>query len=203
MSDKLSPKQTLIVWCLLAKHGEAPQRDIIPKIEKKDRESLIIRRLVSATKGKRGAIYLRLEDKGWEWANEHLLDDLPRNYRVLGDWLARLQRFLNETDHTVADIIGTPPPCLLTPSEVRARLEEAYLVVTGGQKGTGASLAKIRAALPDLDRATVDASLLRILQGDKKARLGQLSDPKALTKADKDAAFAPGGEPFHLLWIQK
>jgi hypothetical protein len=62
-------------------------------------------------------------------------------------------------------------------------------------------LSKLRAELSDLDRKTVDEALLRILQGDDKARLSQISDPKSLTQDEHHAAFCPGGEPYHLLWI--
>ena len=51
-------------------------------------------------------------------------------------------------------------------------------------------------------RATLDAGLARILKGDRSAILSQLSDPKALTPAEREAAFSPAGEPFHLIWIQ-
>ena len=79
-------------------------------------------------------------------------------------------------------------------------------MVTNGRKAEQALLRDVRAQLADLSREIVDAGLLRILQGDKegkrKARLGQINDPKALSQPVRDAAFNPGGEPFHLLWIQ-
>ena len=62
-------------------------------------------------------------------------------------------------------------------------------------------MARLRAELSDLDRATVDAALGRILKGDKTASLMRHDDPRQLDQADHDAAFSPAGEPFHVIWI--
>jgi hypothetical protein len=220
----MTPKQTLIVWCLLGRQGQAMQGDIAPKVEKKDREALVAAGYVSSGKYARGAIGLKLEDKGWHWAGEHLGDELPKNYQVLRQWLTMLRWHLNQSGETLAEFIGPapewPPTAAaskthkskkgktarvetpLSPAGLRARIEAAYLTVTHGQKAQPVPLTKLRAQLADLDRATVDAGLLRILQSDTKARLGQISDPKALSAEEHEAAFSPGGEPYHLLWIQ-
>jgi len=89
-----------------------------------------------------------------------------------------------------------------TPRRLRARIEAAYLACTGGQKARPVRLGALRAALPDLDRATVDAGLAAILRGDETIRLTRISDPKALDAAERAAAFSPAGEPFHEIWIQ-
>jgi hypothetical protein len=224
MSDKLTPKQTLLMWCLFGFHGEALQSSIVPKVEAKDRNALVARGLISEGKHSR-SIVLRTEDKGWRWASEHLSDELPANFRVLQQWLGRVHDFLAETDRPLADFIGPPteplpepppkkprpprkrkprsktsaPP---SPGELRQRIEGGYLAITNGRKAEGVPLSKLRAELSDLDRKIVDEGLLRILQGDEKARLGQISDPKALTQDERDAAFSPGGEPYHLIWIE-
>jgi hypothetical protein len=221
----MTPKQSLIMWCLIGKQGEALQSEIVPEIKKADREALVTGRYVTSSKRGR-SLYLKVEDKGWRWAGENLDAELPRNFQVLRDWLERVRHNLVTNGGTLADFIGCPPeiinappkskkrsqkpaktpktetPRPLSEDQIRDRIEDAYLAVTKGRKAESALLSKVRAHLPDLDRATVDAALLRILQGDRKARLGQISDPKALSAADRDAAFSPGGEPFHLLWIE-
>jgi hypothetical protein len=221
----MTPKQTLIMWCLLGRQGQAMQGDIVPKVEKKDREALVTAGYVSSGKHRRGAIGLKLEDRGWRWAGEHLGDELPKNYQVLRQWLTMVQQHLEKSGETLADFVGPAPewPAVVTkiqrpkksttvhpkapPSsssggDLRARIEAAYLSVTHGQKARPVPLSKLRAELADLDRATVDTGLLRILQSDAKARLGQISDPKAISAEEREAAFNPGGEPYHLLWIQ-
>ena len=229
MSD-VTPKQALVMWCLLARHGHAMQGELVPKVEKKDREALVAAGYISSAK-KGNAFILTAEDKGWRWAGEHLRHELPRGFPALQDWLTRLHDFLERDGKSLADFIGPAPELPpepvkqakrkpakrakskksiehkkgkseLSADDVRARIEEAYLKVTNGQKAQSALLSKVRAQLSDLDRKIVDVGLLLILQGDPKARLGQISDPKALTQEDHDAAFSPGGEPFHLLWIQ-
>jgi hypothetical protein len=223
MSD-VTPKQALIMWCLLARHGRALQGELVPKVEKNDREALVAAGHVSSMK-KGNAYILTVEDKGWRWGSEHLRHELPRGFQALQDWLIRLHDFLERDGKSLADFIGPAPELPpepvkkakpkpgkrakskkwkgeLSPDDVRARIEEAYLRVTDGRKAQSALLSKVRAQLPDLDRNTVDVALLRILQGDPKARLGQISDPKALSQEEHDAAFSPGGEAFHLLWIQ-
>jgi hypothetical protein len=226
MSNKITPKQTLIMWCLLAKNREVLQGEIIPEIKKADREALVALGYITSEKLNRAYI-LKVEDKGWHWASEHLCDELPRSFKVLQDWLTRVHHQLERNSQTLAEFIGPPsePPAKSIPNksrqrpresrlkskklsaaQLRQRIEEAYLALTNGRKAESVPLSKVRTQLADLDRATVDAGLLRIVQGDKqgnqKARLGQISDPKALLQEERDAAFSPGGEPFHLLWIK-
>lgn len=226
MSNRITPKQTLIMWCLLAKNREVLQGEIIPEIKKADREALVALGYITSEKLNR-AYLLKVEDKGWHWASGHLCDELPRSFKVLQDWLTRVHYQLERNSQTLAEFIGPPsepPPKSilnklrlrprksrmkskkLPAAQLRQRIEEAYLALTNGRKAESVPLSKVRAQLADLDRATVDAGLLRIAQGDKqgnqKARLGQISDPKALLQEERNAAFSPGGEPFHLLWIQ-
>jgi hypothetical protein len=228
MSQEVTPKQALIMWCVLGQYGWAFQKDIKLKIEPKDREPLVAAGYLSKEKVNQ-SILLKVEDKGWHWAERHLRDELPANFQVLHSWLSRLDEFFKRSGNTLAEFIGPAPgpipspapkkapsrarkdpapkiPKPPSPTMVRQRIEKAYLVVTHGRKAEQALLSAVRAQLADLSREIVDSALLRILQGDeegeRKARLGQINDPKSLTQSDRDAAFSPGGEPFHLLWIQ-
>lgn len=232
MSEGITPKQALVMWSLLGRHGWAFQGDIAPKIGPKDREALAAAGYITTTKLGR-AFVLKVEDKGWYWADNNLCAELPTGLRALQDWLARIDEFKKRSGSTLADLIGPapePPPEPQVkkpparksaapkvpkpgkaakppaPATLRKRIEQAYLAVTNGQKAEQALLNDVRAHLADLSREIVDAGLLRILKGDKegkkKARLGQINDPKALNQSIRDAAFSPGGEPFHLLWIQ-
>ncbi|MFE1601686.1 hypothetical protein [Methylobacterium sp. ID0610] len=218
MSETLTPRRGLILWCLLGRQGRALQSEIRPKIQKLDREALIENGYLAAAKQGR-SLRLTVTDKGWRWAGEHLRDPLPDNARVLQDWLGLIHRHLDATGATLADLIGQAPepepvakapaarsaakrPKPPGPQALRTRIEAAYLALTEGRKSESVRLSRLRAELADLDRATVDAGLARILAGDKTARLGQITDPRAIDAAEREAAFSPAGEAFHLLWIQ-
>jgi len=231
MSDNITARQALIMWCLLGRHGWAFQRDILPEVDRKDREALVAAGYITSTMINR-TLLLKVEDRGWHWASTHLEAKLPPAMVVLQNWLGRLHDFLARSGGTLADFVGpapeTPPepatrkprarvrkpvppkppkpPRPLSPTALRKRIEVAYLLVTGGRKAEQALLSELRLKLADVNRDALDAGLLRILQGDKegkkKARLGQLNDSKALTQSVREAAFSPGGEPYHLLWIQ-
>lgn len=236
MSQTPTPKQALILWCLLGKHGSALQSEVVPKIDAADRRALVSGQYLSEEKQGR-SIRLTVTDGGWNWAGQHLRDPLPANFRVLQDWLERIDRHIATTGETLAGLIGTPatpeprpaespsekptrrraataapsgsakPGKLtgkrkLTQKQVRTRIEAAYLALTEGQKAQAVRLSALRAHLSELDRATVDAGLAAILAGDPTARLSQLSDPKSLSADEREAAFTPAGEPFHIIWIQ-
>ncbi|KQT57617.1 hypothetical protein ASG52_23615 [Methylobacterium sp. Leaf456] len=221
MSGTPTPRQALILWCLLGRHGSALQSALVPKIDKADREALLAGRYVEATKEGR-SLRLTVTDRGWNWAGEHLRAPLPPNFRVLQDWLERIGADLAASGRTLADLVGPPPeapapaapparakkpsaakaPKKPTPKQLRARIEKAYLALTGGERAKAVRLSALRAELAEFDRATVDAGLAAILRGDETARLSQFSDPKSLDAAEREAAFSPAGEPFHILWIQ-
>ena len=228
MSQEVTPPQALIMWCVLGRHGWALQKDIGLKVNPKDRQALVAAGYLTSPKINRSYV-LKMEDKGWHWAEGHLRQQLPSNFQVLQEWLSRLDEFIKRSGSTLADFVGPAPESVPTaapkrppsrprkpttpkvpkpPSatKLRQRIEDAYLIVTHGRKAEQALLSAVRAQLSDVSREVVDSALLRILQGDKqgkkKARLGQINDPKSLSQADRDAAFSPGGETFHLLWIQ-
>ena len=220
MSATPTPKQALILWCLLGRHGSALQSAITPRIDKADREALIAGRYLEAVRQGR-SLRLTVTDRGWNWASEHMREPLPPGFRVLQDWLERIQSDLATTGRTLADLVGTAPdeptPMVpasralkpagkrlkkLGPKQLRARIEAAYLALTGGERATAVRLSALRIYLSDLDRETIDSGLAAILRGDKTARLSQFSDPRSLDAAEREAAFSPAGEPFHILWIQ-
>ncbi|MEE7456194.1 hypothetical protein MPAR168_18045 [Methylorubrum populi] len=225
MSGTPTPKQALILWCLLGRHGSALQSTLVPRIDKADREALIAGRYLEAEKQGR-SLRLTVTDKGWAWTGEHMREPLPPSFRVLQDWLERMQADLAATGRTLAELVGSAPeePAPAeprsrarrasskgsnskgsktpTPKQLRARIESAYLALTRGERAKAVRLSALRAGLADLDRATVDAGLAAILRGDRTARLSQFSDPKSLDPAERAAAFSPAGEPFHIIWIQ-
>ncbi|UDL93617.1 hypothetical protein LGH83_13695 [Lichenihabitans sp. PAMC28606] len=215
----LTPRQTLLVWSLLGQRGQALQGAILPEVVKADREQLEARRLIKVSRQARGALLLQLDDKGWAWAAAHLTDAVPPAYQVLRAWLGLLSAHLEQHGETLAEFVGPLPEGAeplprspraagrsasaraLTPVGMRRKIGQAYLAITGGKTGESALLRDIRAHLSAFDRVTVDDALGRILAGDKKARLMRINNPNALTAADREAAYDPAGEPFHVLWI--
>jgi hypothetical protein len=217
-----TPNQALMLFGLLARHGACAQAELMPKVKKAAREALVKAKLIIASKVGRG-LKLTLEDAGWAWTATHLSAALPPAQRTLSDVLARLSEHLAKSGETLADFIGSKPedissrqpparkrgrgganptkPKPPSPAALRERIEAAYLALTRGRKNETVRLAHLRAELSDLDRATVDAALGRILKGDKTASLMRHDDPRQLDQADHDAAFSPAGEPFHVIWI--
>jgi hypothetical protein len=217
-----TPTQALLLFGLLARHGACAQAELMPKVKKLDREALVKEKLITASKVGRG-LGLTLEDAGWAWTATHLSAPLPPAQRTLSDVLARLGEHLAKSGETLADFIGSKPedisppqpPALKrggggakptkpkppSPAALRKRIEAAYLALTHGRRNETVRLARLRAELSDLDRATVDAALGRILKGDKTASLMRHDDPRQLDQADHDAAFSPAGEPFHVIWF--
>lgn len=221
MSGTPTSRQALVLWCLLGRGGSTLQSALTPKLDKADREALVAGRYVEAAKQGR-SLRLTVTDRGWDWAGKNLREPLPPSFRVLQDWLERIDADLAQSGRTLADLIGppaaephpSPPKPASKPRKsaarttkpsaktVRARIETAYLTLTGGEKAKAVRLSALRAELKDLDRATVDGGLAAILRGDPKARLSQFSDPKSLDDAERAAAFSPAGEPFHIIRIQ-
>ncbi|MEE8627720.1 MULTISPECIES: hypothetical protein [Methylobacterium] len=225
MSETPTPAQAMILWRLLGRQGTALNSEIAPK--KAERDALQRSGFLAVEREGRSS-RLTVTDKGWNWAGGHLRDPLPPTMRVLQDWLTRLHHHLATTGATLAEFVGPAPerappapkvrkarpetrsktrPAsgaarVPDPGEVRTRIERAYLACTGGRKATAVRLSALRAALADLDRATLDAGLAAILSGDPAIRLTRIGDPKALDAAERAAAFAPAGEPFHEIWIQ-
>ena len=208
-----TPEQALLLFALLARHGACSQAQLMPPVKKADREALASTKLIDVGKVGRG-FSIALSDMGWAWVAAHLSAELPPAQRTLSDMLARLGEHLARSNVSLADFIGakpeaTPPPKLRksrkppkpTQKAMRERIEVAYLKITGDRKDEAVRLSQLRAELSDLDRPTVDAALSRILRGDKKASLMRHDDPKQLSRTDHDAAFDPGGEPYHVIWI--
>ena len=221
MSNDPTPTQALILFGLLARHGACAQAELKPEVKKADREALVKGKLITVDKVGRG-LKLMLEDPGWAWTATHLSAALPPAQRTLSAFLARLSEHLARSGETLADFIGSKPEEILpepparrrgkaqpkpakpkppSAATLRKRIEAAYLALTHGRKNETVRLAHLRAELSDLDRATVDTALGRILKGDKTASLMRHDDPHQLDQADHDAAFNPAGEPFHVIWI--
>jgi len=212
----LTPRQSLILWGLVARGGVALQKNMTPKPEAADRVRLVGDGLLLQSRQRRGAIALELTDLGWAWARGNTTAPLPRQGNaaafVLADLLARLGAFLDTTGTPLADFIHPPatePPRQPVPAvqgdgnaHLPERLRTAYLAESGGELRRRVRLAAIRARLADVGRGEMDAALVALeLAGDGGTL--PFDDPADITEADRAAALRVGGTNKHILWLDR
>jgi hypothetical protein len=213
----ITEMQTLILWALLANEGGASfQKDVRPQVKKPDRDALAKEGLIMVENRGRKGYWLEATDRGWAWASEHLDAPLPKRSpagsTVFQAWLTRLKSFMHAREVVLADILGPqrlqvapPPPAEPSPathSNVRARVREAYLALTGGRLNTPASLSALREKLKDIARDTLDETL-RKMHLEEGTTLSGLNNPQEITQAVRDAALTYKGEPMYVLWITR
>ncbi|MCX8254295.1 hypothetical protein RHAL1_03258 [Beijerinckiaceae bacterium RH AL1] len=120
MSFNPTPSQALLLFGLLAAHGECAQANVMPAVTKADREALENAKLISVEKKGRG-LYLSLSDAGWNWAAGNLSAELPPAHLTLHEMLARLGEFLEKNDETLAAFIGAKPKEKDEPKPIAAK----------------------------------------------------------------------------------
>jgi hypothetical protein len=215
-------KQTLILWALLARENAAGfQNELKPEPEKADREALELAGLITCERqGRYRRVWIEVTDKGWAWAADHLDANLPTGSpagsAILQAWLTRLKSYLRARNVPLAELLGPQRPRTVDTADIsaadttppssyeslRARIRQAYLAVTGDQLNTRARLSQIRDKLKDIDRAELDEALKR-MQREQQASLYPLDNQTEITEADQTAAIYFGGEPRHILWIER
>jgi chorismate mutase len=129
-------------------------------------------------------------------------------------WLTRLKAYMQARNVALAEVLG---PQRARKDEgiaigdtirasdydaLRARIRQAYLAVTGDRINTRARLCHIRERLNYIDRAALDEALKR-MQLKQQAALYPLDNKTEITDADRNAAIYFGGEPRHILWIER
>jgi hypothetical protein len=207
-----TPLQTLILWALVSRGGEALQKELRPEPKKADRDALVRAGLVQSGLVKR-AVRIELTDRGWAWAAANTAARLPTGSTagtaILAALLARLGAFMAARDIALADIIQPAPlPDAATPEakpalpapDLAARIRAAYLAESGGAVNRRVPLSLLRAHFADVARADLDAAL-RALAHSGHADLLPFDDPADIRPADRDASLAVGVEPRHLLWL--
>lgn len=197
------------------------QSELRPEADKADREALEKAGLIkSERRGRYRRVWIEVTEKGWAWAADHLDDDLPTGSpagsSILKAWLTRLKAYMHAHNVALAEVLG-PQRAREAGSEgiakgdatrapdydaLRARIRQAYLAVTGDRMNTRARLSNIREILQDIDRAALDEALKR-MQHERHASLYPLDNKTEITNADRNAAIYFGGEPRHILWIER
>jgi DNA-binding PadR family transcriptional regulator len=215
-------KQTLILWALLVRDNAAGfQNELKPVPDKADRGALEKAGLIKwERRGRYRRVWIEVTEKGWAWAADHLDDDLPAGSpagsSILQAWLTRLKTYMQARSVALAEVLG-PQRTRKDRSEgiatgdasrasdydaLRARIRQAYLAVTGARINTRARLCDVREKLNDIDRAALDEALKR-MQLEQQASLYPLDNKTEITDADRNAAIYFGGEPRHILWIER
>jgi DNA-binding PadR family transcriptional regulator len=215
-------KQTLILWALLARDNAASfQNELKPEPERADREALETAGLITCEKrGRYRRVWIEVTEKGWAWAADHLDANLPTGSPagsvILQAWLTRLKTYMRARNVPLAELLGPQRPRTVDSSDIsvadssqassfedlRARIRQAYLAVTGNQLNTRARLSQIRERLKDIDRAELDEALKR-MQREQQVSLYPLDNQTEITDDDQTAAIFFGGEPRHILWIER
>jgi len=171
-------------------------------------------------------IWMTVTKAGLAWAERNLAA-VPAKSQVaapiLQAWLARLSILLQTRNIQMGEFLGqqhgvsqlgidpttapapTPHPLPRIAGDyeaLRTRIRKAYLAVTGDRINTRARLCDIRERLNDIDHAVLDEALKR-MQSEQQAALYPLDNKTEITDADRKAAILFGGEPRHILWIER
>jgi len=85
---------------------------------------------------------------------------------------------------------------------IRARVRASYLATTGGQLNARCLLRDLRAQIDDVSRPKLDAAIKSMVKAGEAVLL-RLDNRLEITDADIEAAIVSGGEPHHILWIDR
>jgi hypothetical protein len=177
--------------------------------------------------------WITVTEKGLAWADENLAAmpaKMQAAAPILQAWLRRLSVHLDTHKIPIATFLGLhrggamgpadspaygfhedPPAVTLHPDTpqlngdydaLRVRIRQAYLELTGGRFNTRALLRDLRQKLKDVARPVLDEALKK-MQGKGEAILYRLDNQIEVTDADRAAAIHFGGEPRHILWIER
>lgn len=174
-------------------------------------------------------MWMSVTDDGRAWAEENLAAVPAKAFAaapILQAWLTRLSAYMSAHHLSLKDVLGShdsgsdksesdqraTPAATAEPTvspsppsdyeDLRARIRQAYLDLTGGRLNTRALLADLREKLKDIARPALDEALRR-MQREEEASLYQLDNQVEVTDADRAAAIHFGGEPRHILWIER
>jgi hypothetical protein len=147
--------------------------------------------------------HVLLTDKGWQWTQTHL------NARVevagvvpslvLRDLLPRLQGFLEREGYALAELFAQEDS---SPAASTQRVRAALLELGDGRTQQRLLLAHVRAALPQLSREALDATLLDLQRSGAVALYHE--DNPALRSAEVEAAALQlAASRYHLVYLLK
>ena len=201
MSENLTPRQQILLWDLVSRGGSALQKDLKPDVKPADREPLVKGRHISVAKEKR-AVRLTLEEHGWNFlaSTAPSLSGQGSKYDrpILQFVLARMRAYAAVNHVAIATLFAppSPPPT----SAVEPQIIDAFHAIAGRPARDHVRLSALRAELPNIPRADLDAALLAMRRAGR-ANLMNLDNPRDI-EAEREAALQGGNQTFHILWIE-
>ena len=232
-SESQAGKELLLLWAILGEGGgedvsraALEAKGMLPGDDKKARDGLERRGLITVEsrttlnkdERKVKGTWMSVTEAGLTWAEENLAA-VPAKAQaaapILQAWLRRLSVHLQTSGTSIVKFLETRREVPSSGSEIkvpappngdyaalRAQIRQAYLELTGGRYNTRALLRDLRQTLPDIDRPALDEALKK-MQSEEEASLYQLDNRVEITDADRAAAIHFGGEPRHILWIER
>lgn len=217
---RLGIADSATMFALMAKATEVrgPElKQIAPEMDRNRRERLTDHGFIDVHKGAGNAFVYALTDDGWAWcARELAADGLPRGSlgrdKTLYAVLAGLGQYLAASDTRLYEVFGavatttevdTDAAAGAVPDDrpVRDQIITAYYDLAQ-RPGAWITITQLRAALPDIDRATLDAELV-VYQREPGVSLIQQENRSLLSDADRAAAVLVGAQLCHLLAIEE
>lgn len=214
MSEELTPRQQILLWDLVSRGGSALQMELKPAVKPADREPLKRKRYISDTgRPKR----LTLEEPGWNYLAVRVptfSDSIGSKYdrRILQFVLERIQTYARHANvalaklftesHAAAQTIEEERATELRPDEkIEQEIRTAFFAIAGRPPRDKVRLSTLRARLPQIGRAKLDATLLAMRMAGT-ANLTNLDNPRDI-ESEKEAALQSGILTFHALWIDE
>ena len=117
-TDVLTPTQTQLIWALLAQQGYAAQNSLGVPVDANERDELEAQHLITTLTREQNALWLKLEDAGWTWAEAHLTKALPPHQLVLHHMMVRIDAHLKAKGETLVELIGKSPKAGLMDPEL-------------------------------------------------------------------------------------
>jgi hypothetical protein len=179
-----------------------------PMLTKPDRDELVRRGLIEVS-GR--PMSLELTDRGWATCAKLFGADVPAlskgQGRALYTVLRALRRYFDRDGLAPADVFvpqddralaGEPD---VLGDQVEQRVRTAY-VDRAARAGGWVDLVLLREALPDVSRHDLDGALVRMYRIEGISLVPE-ENQKTLTARDHDAAISIGGQPKHLIAIER
>jgi hypothetical protein len=216
MSFTPTSAQMLFLLRLVFGPAEPKLADTRPQLKQTELKSTLEAQGLIRIEKRDSANHVILTEQGWSWVQEHL--DEPFQLEggtpalVLADLLPRLKSFLAAKGSTLGELLlAIPPPPAPVPVATVAlgapplTAEQAALMTAlrGLDRGERrfVPLAELRAALPDLSRASFDALALA-LQHQGRIALFRIDEPWRRSASDEAAAIDVAGNHYHSAYLK-